>query len=252
MRVLCGDLAADDPIVDLAMAEAMLRTVAEGSAEQLLRLYRPRGPMAVFGRRDARLPTFGMAAEVARGAGFQPAVRVTGGKAVAYTSNALVLDVVKRRAADGVDDPIARFQTYGAQLVAAFAAMGIEAQLGAVPGEYCPGAHSINVRGAAKLVGTSQRVVRGAWLFSALIVLDDRERVSQVLADIYAALGEPFDPASVGSVADEAPGLALEEVERIILAGVAERGAERRAIDPELLDRARALAARVAPGAAAT
>ncbi len=72
-----------------------------------------------------------------------------------------------------------------------------------------PRAHSINVGGAAKLVGTSRRVVRGAWLFSALIVLDDQERVAQALADIYGAFDHPFDPTSVGSVFAEVPPVRL-------------------------------------------
>lgn len=198
--------------------------------------------MAVFGRREAHLPGFESAADAARRAGFEPAVRVTGGRAVAYTTNALVLDIVKRRST-AIDDPIGRFETYGALLVAALGAMGIAAQLGAVPGEYCSGAHSLNVRGTTKLVGTSQRVVRGAWLFSALIVVDDRERVREVLADIYGALGEPFDPASVGAVGDEVSGLSIEQVEAIVLAGVTESGAEHGRIDAALLERARALAA---------
>ena len=94
--------------------------------------------------------------------------------------------------------------------------LGIDARLGAVPGEYCPGAHSVNARGTAKLVGTAQRVVRNAWLFSALVVVDDREVIRSVLAEIYPNLGQPFDPDSVGTISDEAPGVSTGDVEGAI------------------------------------
>jgi hypothetical protein len=93
----------------------------------------------------------------------------------------------------------------------------VDARVGAVPGEYCPGAFSVNARGTAKLVGTSQRITRDAWLFSSLIMVSGEERVRPVLTEVYAHLGQPFDPASAGSLAGEVPGLDTETVERALL-----------------------------------
>lgn len=223
VTLLTGEPADQDPLADLAMGEAMLRAAAQGRFEHAVRLYRPRAPMAVFGRRDVRLPGFDAARSLAREAGFTPAVRVTGGRAVAYTSRALVLDVVGRLT--GADnDPIGRFERYGGSLVTALGSLGIPAALGAVPGEYCPGVHSVNVRGSAKLVGTAQRVIRGAWLFSTLIILGDADRLRPALRDVYAALGQPFDPASVGSLDEEVPGITVEAVEAAILTMLAPSG----------------------------
>ena len=200
---------------DLALAHAALREASEGRSDQAVRIYRPQAAMAVFGRRDVRAVGFPHAVRAARKAGFEPAVRVTGGRAVAYTSSAIVVDIVQRQSSAMLDQE-ARFQKYGNLFVAAFKTLGIDARLGAVPGEYCPGAHSVNARGTAKLVGTSQRVVRDAWLFSALVVVDDRELIRSVLAEIYPNLDQPFDPDSVGTISDEAPGVSTGDVEGAI------------------------------------
>ena len=98
-----------------------------------------------------------------------------------------------------------------------------------MPGEYCPGAHSVNARGVVKLVGTGQRVVPNGWLFSALVVVGDDARLQPLLADVYRHLELPFDPASVGSLSTEVPGLTVETVERRLLDAYG-------ATDPQPLD----------------
>jgi octanoyl-[GcvH]:protein N-octanoyltransferase len=180
--------------------------------------------MAVFGRRDTRLPGFAAAVEACRSAGFAPAVRATGGRPVAYGADAVVVDLV-RRDERATEDHETRFLTLGQEIADLLAGFGVDARLGAVPGEYCPGAHSVNARGKVKLVGTAQRVVRGAWLFSALVVVDGADRLRSVLDDIYRALDLPLDPESVGSVRDEAPGIDRAAVERTVIERFAPRAA---------------------------
>jgi lipoate-protein ligase A len=144
-------------------------------------------------------------------------VRATGGRAVAYGDAAIVIDHVS---ADR--DPRAghdrRFQEFGARMARVFQGLGVDARVGAVPGEYCPGAFSVNARGTAKLAGTSQRIVKDAWLFSSLVVTGGEDRLRPVLAEVYAHLGQPFDPASVGSLAGELSSLDADMVERALLA----------------------------------
>jgi lipoate-protein ligase A len=180
--------------------------------------------MAVFGRRDTRLPGFAAAVESCRSAGFAPAVRATGGRPVAYGEDAVVVDLV-RRDERATEDHEARFLTLGQEIAELLAGFGVDARVGAVPGEYCPGAHSVNARGKVKLVGTAQRVVRDAWLFSALVVVDGSDRLRSVLDDIYRALDLPLDPGSVGAVRDEAPGVDRGAVERAALERFAPRAA---------------------------
>jgi lipoate-protein ligase A len=120
-----------------------------------------------------------------------------------------------------VKEPIgghdARFGEFGRLLVDTARTLGVEAQLGPVPGEYCPGAHSVNARGETKLIGTAQRILRQAWLFASLVVVADEAELRSVLTEIYGHLGQPFDPASVGSLSAEAPGLEPAGVAREIL-----------------------------------
>jgi lipoate-protein ligase A len=147
-------------------------------------------------------------------------VRAVGGRPVAYTTQALVIDHVKHEplAPDGLET---RFQYYGTLYADILRELGIDARVGAVPGEYCPGAHSVNARGVVKLVGTGQRVVRNAWLFSTLLVLGDDDVLRGLLADIYRHLELPFDAVSVGSLAGETSGLDFAAVERRIVAAYA-------------------------------
>lgn len=211
-----GPLDVSTPARELAVAHALLRGASIGELDEVVRVYRPATPAVVFGRRDTRLVGFPQAVQVARDAGFEPAVRATGGRAVAYTREAFVVDHVKRdlHAAGGLDS---RFETFGAAFVQAFSALGVDARIGAVPGEYCPGAHSVNARGVVKLVGTSQRVVKNAWLFSSLVVVGDVGVIRPVLTGVYGHLGQDFDATSVGSLRDEAPGVDLDVVEAGVL-----------------------------------
>lgn len=250
MRFLRGALTEsdgvtdDEPALELALARAMLTEARGGEVEESLRIYRPAEPVAVFGRRDTRLPGFPDAVEVARAAGFEPVVRATGGRAVAYTGAALVVDHVRHEAGalGGQDE---RFEAFGQRFVDLFREMGVDARLGAVPGEYCPGAQSVNARGVVKLVGTSQRIVKNAWLFSSLVVLGDAGRLRPVLTEVYAALGQPFDDASVGSVSDEARdrGRAADQLERRLVDAYRSHGIEPTPLDDDTLT----LAAELAP-----
>jgi octanoyl-[GcvH]:protein N-octanoyltransferase len=187
------------------VAHALVRRASDGYVDEALRIYRPAAPVVVFGRRDTRLPGFAAAVQTARAAGFEPLVRAVGGRPVAYTTEALVVDHVRheRVAPDGMES---RFAQYGDLYAGVLRDLGIDARVGAVPGEYCPGAHSVNARGVVKLIGTGQRVVRDGWLFSALVVLGDDELLRPLLTEVYRLLELPFDPASVGSIAAEAPG----------------------------------------------
>ncbi|MDT0200627.1 lipoyl protein ligase domain-containing protein [Nocardioides sp. AE5] len=227
-----------DPALEMAATHALLRAASSGAVESVLRIHRPT-PMVAFGRRDANRPGFGEAVRACREAGFTPVVRPAGGRAVACTSQALVVEHVQH--APGVFAGMEeRFTDYGALLADALRGVGIAARVGEVPGEYCPGAHSINVRGTQKLIGTAQRMVRDAWLFSSVLILDDTAVLQPLLAQVYAALEMPFDPASVGSTAEE--GASPQDVEDAVLAAYDDRfGLVEVPADSALLDAALAL-----------
>lgn len=215
--LLFSGATGPDEAIELARAHALVRRCGAGELDEAIHIYRPLAPAVVFGRRDVRLPGFPAARRSAIEAGFQVAVRSVGGRAVAYTQNAIVIDHV-RHETDAAAHVSARFAFYGDKVASTLRGLGVDARVGAVPGEYCPGAQSVNARGVTKLVGTAQRVVRDAWLFSMLITVDDHLRLRRVLQEVYAHLELEFDPASVGSVRDEVPTLDHAQLEEALLA----------------------------------
>jgi lipoate-protein ligase A len=207
--------------LDLAIAHALLQRVSRGEAPSTLRLYRP-APTVAFGRLDALAPGFAAAAEAAPAHGFAPVLRGPGGHAAAYHEFSVVLDLVVADP-DPVSGVQARFVDMGELLAGALRALGVDARVGEVAGEFCPGPHSVNAGGRTKLIGTAQRLVRGAYLLAASIVVRDPEPVRAVLTDVYAELALDWDPATAGAVADTVPDVTVDDVERALLAAFSAR-----------------------------
>ena len=79
------------------------------------------------------------------------------------------------------------------------------------------GEFSINDGHGHKLVGTAQRLVRGAWLFGIVILVADPEPVREVLIEVYDALGLDWDPTTVGALQTTVPGAQIEDVRAAML-----------------------------------
>ncbi|GAA2796565.1 lipoate--protein ligase family protein [Saccharopolyspora taberi] len=243
MDLLRGALDGnDDQALEIAVGHALLRRISGEGAGPALRIYRPTRSVVAFSRRDSLLPGFDAALRAVRDAGFQPVVRPQGGRAVAYTPQSVVVD----HASPDPDFPAGmneRFTTYGRLWADLLREHGVDARVGAVPGEYCPGAYSVNARGEVKLVGTAQRLVRQAWLFSAVAIFDDAGPLRSLLTEVYGHLGLDFDGDSVGSVRTEAPDLSLPELEAAITAAYAGQfRLTETALDDGLVESARTLA----------
>ena len=208
--------AGDDPALDLSLAPALLERVA-GGRRPLLRIYRPL-PTVAFGRRDSFLTGFSRAAGAAQRAGFTPVIRSAGGRAAAYHDGCLVIDEIVAET-DAMSAIRARFAAGADRQARALRGLGVDALVGAVAGEYCPGEFSVNARGHTELVGAAQRIVRGGWLFSAVVVVSGSETLRAVLEDVYKELGLEWDAATTGSVADEVPTVTIEEVRQALLDG---------------------------------
>jgi len=198
--------------LDLVLSTALLERVARGERGPVLRLYRPL-PTVAFSRRDTFLPGFESAAERARARGFTPVIRTAGGRAAAYDEGCLIIDEIMP-AADSMAAIRERFAEGAALQARALRRLGVDARVGEVAGEYCPGEFSVNARGETKLIGSAQRIIRGGWLFAAVVVVTSAGRLRPVLEDVYAALGLDWDPATTGAVAAEVPGVTVAAVER--------------------------------------
>ena len=88
-------------------------------------------------------------------------------------------------------------------ITGALRGLGVDARVGEVPGEYCPGAYSVNARGAAKLAGIGQRMIRGGAHLGGVVVASGGGEIADVLRPVYRALELDWDPATSGSVTDE-------------------------------------------------
>lgn len=214
--------AGEDPALDLALAPALLARVAAGVRPGLVRAYRP-WPTVAFGRRDSFLPGFEQATAAAGRHGFAPVIRSAGGRAAAYHQDCLVIEEIisAADATSGIQD---RFAGEAESQAQALRGLGVDARVGAVPGEYCPGEFSVNARGQRKLIGAAQRIIRGAWLFSSVVVVDGSAGLAAVLEDVYAALALDWNPASVGAIADERAGaVTVGEIQDALLSALAAR-----------------------------
>lgn len=218
---------------DLELALSLLRRTRatgrtrddQGPADRgvapLLRLYRPE-PTVAFGQRDERLPGFDNAAQVCRDEGFTPLVRRAGGRAAAYHQGSLVIDHIEPDP-DPIRHSQRRFTEFGELLREALEIAGVPARLGPIPGEYCPGDHSVHGISREqpdlriKLIGTAQRVISSGWLFSSSIIVEDGAPIRRVLSGAYAALGIPWDPLTAGAITDLGVQTTVEQIEAAVL-----------------------------------
>ncbi len=222
---------------DTAVCRALLEAVAAGERCESLRLWRP-GDALAFSLTDRANPGFGEAVAAARDAGFEPFLRLAGGHAAVYARESLAF-AWTRPVADpraGIEE---RFRDLSELVAAALCRLGLDARVGAVEGEYCPGDHSVNARGRVKLMGVGQRVVRGAAHVGGVIVVRESARARAVLEPVYRALSLDFDPATVGAVADERADASCEAVGAALLEELSARVPVREAeLDATLLARA--------------
>jgi octanoyl-[GcvH]:protein N-octanoyltransferase len=211
----------DRPAFGTAVSRAILNRVAAGKLPPTLRLHRP-GPILAFSRQDRASPGFTAAVRAAREAGFEPVLRLAGGRAAVFHERTLACSwaVPDSRPAARTTE---RFREMAELLAAALRGLGIDARVGAVPREYCPGAWSVNAGGRTKLVGIGQRLIAGGAHRGAVVVVGGSERIRDLLVPVYDALDLDWDPATAGSVEDEIGEVGLATVEGAILSGLGER-----------------------------
>jgi lipoate-protein ligase A len=200
---------------DAAYSRALLELVATGAAPETFRLYQPDDVLA-FSSVDAASAGFAAAVAAARAAGFEPALRLAGGRAAVFHRETLAFawTIPAAESRDGIH---ARFEQISEIVAAALRRLGVDARIGEVPGEYCPGEYSVNARGARKLMGVGQRVIRGAAHVGGVIVVRDSDRVSKALGPVYDAMQLEWDPETAGSVEDELGVATRDEVAAALL-----------------------------------
>jgi octanoyl-[GcvH]:protein N-octanoyltransferase len=204
------------PVYDTAVTHAMLRHVAEGVLPESMRLYVP-DDVVVFSLLDARRPGFAAARAAAHAHGCGAVLRLAGGHAALFHTRCLAFSwaVADERARDGIRN---RFRQLSSWVAGALNRLGVDARVGEVAGEYCPGEYSVNAGGRIKLMGVGQRVIRGAAHVGGVIVVEDAARVREVLGSVYRALDLDWQPSTAGAVADVAPGATPDSIRAAVLA----------------------------------
>ena len=227
----------ENPEDGFGLQQAVLEEVASGE----------RGPTALMWtssryvgvtRPETRLPGFEKAIRAATDLGFPVLVRSSGGGAVAANEGSISFSLtfpvedlrqgLYERYAEGVE-----------LIAAALRRTGVEAEVGAVEGEFCPGAHSVRSGGpwGVKHAGLAQRVTRRAARLEALIMVSETGELVPLLQRFYDALDLPFRSESVGDLPADVP-----RVIEALWAEVRERyGGEERSLDKSLLEKARSL-----------
>jgi lipoate-protein ligase A len=191
----------DQPELSTEISRTILRRVAAGELPPTVRIHRPANEVA-FGRQDVASPGYQAAAEAARAAGFAAVERLAGGRAAVFHQGTIA---IARAYADPQPPKrtYARFEEMADLIADALRELGVDARVGEVPREYCPGAYSVNARGATKLAGIGQRMIRGGAHMGGVVVASGGQEVARVLMPVYRALDLDFDPATSGSVSEE-------------------------------------------------
>lgn len=187
------------PELDTAISATTLKAVASGELPDLFRIHIPARVVA-FGRQDTHTPGFNRAVAACKAEGFTPVIRLAGGRAAVFHEGTLAFSWQTR-----TDQPklgiTERFEFITSVLVAALYSMGFNADVGEVPGEYCPGRYSIHIS-QKKVAGVGQRLVSGAAHVGGVLAVSDPASINRVLTPVYEAMELAWDSNVTGAVSD--------------------------------------------------
>jgi len=198
LAVITQGLSEDGPL-DTATSKCLLDAVGRAEIGETLEVATPHRVLA-FGKHDTTASGFVAAVASARERGFEPTVRIAGGRAAVFHEQ-----TVRFGWTMPVADPAAtmheRFAILAKAVVGTLAEFGIAGTIGEVPGEYCPGKYSVHVSGR-KVMGVGQRLTKSAAYVGGVVVLDRADAINDVLIPVYSHLDIPFDPATTGALSD--------------------------------------------------
>ena len=194
----------EDGYLDTGVSAALLRQVSRAESGAAIRLHRT-GPILAFGRLDRLRPGYRRAVELARAHGYQPVERLAGGRAALFHEGPISFSqVVPAAGSSGAyRGTRERFAAMAETMVAALSELSVDARVGEVSGEYCPGEFSVNAGGESKLAGIGQRVLAGGAHVGGVVVVRGAGRIRTVLEPIYEALEIDWQPSTTGSIALE-------------------------------------------------
>lgn len=157
----------------------------------------------------------------ARASGFEPIERGTGGRLTMFDEHALAVTLLVPHS-DPQRHTIERYDVFSGIIVRALKDLGVEARVGELQHEYCPGRFSINSDGRIKLVGIAQRMNRQCVQLGAVIAVEYSNRACAAIDEAYRMMGLPFDVATYGAIADIRPELSAAEIRARLVKAISE------------------------------
>jgi lipoate-protein ligase A len=233
----------EDPATAYGYQRMVFEQVASGARPTTISVTASARHVGVT-RRDTRRPGFDEAVRASNEEGYPVMVRGSGGGATAADKGTFGFSIV-RPAGDGeirrgIHD---RYDEAAALVLGAFSRLGVEAEVGEVREEFCPGDHSIRVGGwekGIKIVGIAQRITRRATSVGGIVLVHGEEELAKILEKVYQAMELPFRTGSVGSLRRAGIEAGVEDVVEAFAAEVGSRyGATRTAVDDRTLESAR-------------
>lgn len=192
----------DNPRDQYGYVNALFDQVASGERPATISIT-PSARHVGVTRRDTRRSGFDGAVRAANEEGYPVLVRGAGGGATAAGAGTFGFSIIRPAAGAGERSIGERYDEAAELALAAFARLGVRAEVGEVRAEFCPGDHSLrhgDYESGMKLVGIAQRLTRRATSVGGLVLVSGEESLARVLGRVYSALDLPFRPGSVGSL----------------------------------------------------
>ncbi|MBT8197176.1 MAG: lipoate--protein ligase family protein [Acidimicrobiia bacterium] len=212
----------DQPGLDTAIARALLLAADSGAIGETFRIHVP-GRVVAFGKRDVVSPGYEDAVAAVQAERFAAVRRLAGGRAAVFHPGTLAFSWTIPEESPRTTIT-RRFTAISELMVRAFSRFGLDARIGEVPGEYCPGEWSVNLEGTHKVMGVGQRLTARAAHVGGVVVVSDAGEVNRPLLGAYRALGLEWRPEATGSLDQGAPGLEVSSVAEAIAAELAQLG----------------------------
>jgi octanoyl-[GcvH]:protein N-octanoyltransferase len=215
--------AQPSPTEYAAWVQQQLATLQPGD-HGVIRLRRPR-PTAAFSPQDTTHPDYEHIKQQARANGFEAIERGTGGRLTMFDERSVAITILSPHA-DPYPQMTTRYDLFAGAIAKALAQLGIDARVGELPNEYCPGKYSINAGGRVKIVGIAQRMNKRCIQMGAIIAVERSAKACTAIGEVYEAMGLPFDVATYGAIADLQPDVRYEDVCSMCVKHVGEAIAE--------------------------
>jgi octanoyl-[GcvH]:protein N-octanoyltransferase len=178
--------------------------------QAILRFRRPR-PTAAFSPQDTTHPDYELVKQRARARGFEPIERGTGGRLTLFDENALGITIIAPHTAPHAHI-IKRYEVLSGAIALGLQNLGIDARVGELANEYCPGKYSVNAEGRIKLVGVAQRMNQRCLQMGAIVAVNRSEEACAGIAEAYRGMGLNFDSKTYGGITDLKPSITFADV----------------------------------------